>query len=137
VTTVAELARATVKTRGDYELRVLLTLYCWRCNTVHELPAQDVEKVIYALGATVADAYAAGAEDPAFGLEQAQLGPDCLLEMLRAAGNPEVYTEHVEQGVECRERTTVEAPAGWIGLDEARELVAGTTLDAERRGELP
>jgi hypothetical protein len=85
-------------------------LYCWPCKTVHEFSLQDVERIVYALGAEAITAYEAGFNDGGenFGEgERTRLPedpPQCLREVLRGAVDIEVYAEHVEQGIECRER---------------------------------
>lgn len=74
-----------------------LNLYCWPCRTVHQFDLDDVEKIVYTLGASEWDGWN-DAHMPS-GDEH----PQCLREILRLADNPEGYAEHVEQGVECRE----------------------------------
>jgi hypothetical protein len=73
-----------------------MNLYCWPCRTVHQFPLADVEKLVYALGADAQDGWS---ETAVVSMDE----PDCLNELLKAAGNPEAYAEHVEQGIECRE----------------------------------
>jgi hypothetical protein len=66
-------------------------LYCWPCRTTHEFGLKDVERIVYALGAAIS-------------LGNPELYPYCLRTALRDADHPEVFAEHVEQGIECRER---------------------------------
>lgn len=89
-----------------------MTLYCWRCNGPHVLLLPDVEKIVYALGPAPTDAYFSGYDD---GGDNYGLGaeptrskdeqPTCWLEVLRWADDSEMYAEHVEQGIECREKS--------------------------------
>lgn len=89
-----------------------MNLYCWQHRTVHAFPLADVEKIIYALGAEAIDGYDGGYRDgwnandgAPYGTDRtrrAEDPQDCLMTVLRGADNPEVYAEHVEQGVECR-----------------------------------
>jgi hypothetical protein len=88
-----------------------LNLYCWPCREVHQLPAADVEKIVYALGPAPTDAYFSGYDDGGdnYGLgaepTRARDYQPCWLEVLKSADDSEVYAEHVEQGIECRERS--------------------------------
>lgn len=85
-------------------------LYCWPCRATHEFGLQDVEKIVYALGAEAITAYESGFNDGGdnFGLgERSRMPedpPQCLREVLRGADDVEVYAEHVEQGIERREQ---------------------------------
>jgi hypothetical protein len=83
-----------------------LNLYCWPHNAVHTFPVADIERIVYALGPVGNDQYASGFEDA-----DNQVGPlrevtdpqPCWAEVLRWAGDSEMYAEHVEQGIGCRE----------------------------------
>jgi hypothetical protein len=99
---------------GPVESRyqVSINLYCWPCRTVHQFELGDVEKIVYALGAaaTVAEhaSYIDGWQDADDGKPNS--GPDgdtpmCLKIALRDADQPEVFAEHTEQGIECREKS--------------------------------
>ena len=82
---------------------------CWPCKTVHEFALKDVERIVYALGAAEVLATELQAEtetdaDRAEARDQADAGPTCLAVILDCSGDPEVFGEHVEQGIECRER---------------------------------
>jgi hypothetical protein len=83
---------------------VALTLYCWQHNANHMLKLADLERLVYALSAAVSDAYGIGADDPALGREFAALPSCCLLDVVKDwAGDPDMYADHVEQGVACRQ----------------------------------
>jgi hypothetical protein len=101
---------ATVPTPGVVEVphrteHRWMNLYCWPCRTVHQFGLKDVEKIVYALGANAVLAYELGR------LDEAAKNPEqpsdsavtCLKTVLRDANSPEVFIEHVEQGIECRE----------------------------------
>lgn len=75
---------------GYFQQGRVMRLYCWPCRTAHSFPLEDVEKIVYALGAD------AMMPEPISVNE-----PSCLKEVLRW-DNPEVFAEHVEQGIECR-----------------------------------
>lgn len=77
-------------------------LYCWLHRDNHSFTQGEVEKIVYSLGAAETDAYLDGARDPETALTNPPPSPTCLQDALRSADNPEVYAEHVEQGVECR-----------------------------------
>jgi hypothetical protein len=82
---------------------VAVNLYCWPHKTVHRFDLADVEQIVYALGAAERDGHRAGADDPSFGRQVARLQAACLREVLKTwAGDPDLFAEHVEQGVECR-----------------------------------
>jgi len=87
---------------------IRMQLYCWPCRTVHEFGLEDVEKIVYALGPVGDDQYSSGFDDGATpGAGPIRLPGDpqpCWLEVLRWADDSEMYAEHVEQGIECRER---------------------------------
>lgn len=76
-----------------------LRFYCWPHRTNHEFGLKDVEKIVYALGASDWD----GWNDAH--IPSGEKDPQCLLEVLRGANDAEDYAEHVEQGIECRERS--------------------------------
>lgn len=76
-----------------------LRLYCWPHRTTHEFGLKDVEKIVYALGADAADR---GPDANRVPVED--FIPSCPNEVLDWADDAEVYAEHVEQGIECRER---------------------------------
>lgn len=82
---------------------VSVRLYCWPCRTVHEFKADDVEWIVYALGALEVHAYQVASEDPELGGDLGRAGPTCLEEVLRVAGDSDMAAEHVEQGVQCRQ----------------------------------
>lgn len=71
-------------------------LYCWPCKDVHVFSPDDVERIVYALGADVVQADGSAPE---------RGEPDCLGEVLGWARSAELYAEHVEQGIECRKAT--------------------------------
>jgi len=75
-----------------------MNLYCWPCRAPHVLLLRDVERIVYALGAHETD------KDPRAG----SWAGSCLLQVLRWADDAEIYAEHVEEGIECREH----APSG-------------------------
>lgn len=86
-----------------------MNLYCWPHRTVHEFTLKDVEKIVYALGVEAITAYQSGFDDGSADVEPIPTRlpedpPQCLLEVLRGADDIEVYAEHVEQGIECREK---------------------------------
>lgn len=89
---------------------VSMRFYCWPHRVVHEFDLKAVEKIAYALGAEAVTAYEAGFNDGGENYgegERTRLpedGPQCLRKVLRGADDIEVYAEHVEQGIECRER---------------------------------
>jgi len=98
---------------GSFRQAQVMRLYCWQHRTVHAFPLADVEQIIYALGASVIDAYDGGYRDGwnnandnrPYGADRARQTddpPDCLRRVIREAGDCEMYAEHVEQGVECR-----------------------------------
>lgn len=93
---------------------VAVNLYCWPCRTVHAFTLVEVEQIVYALGAAEILAYDSGyqdAEDQAERTRPADGPSACLRTALQDAGNPEVFAEHVDQGMECRERSPeAEAP---------------------------
>jgi len=85
-----------------------LRLYCWPCGAVHEFEIPDVERIVYALGAAEVLATHMQSEtftdqDRADAREMANAGTTCLATILDCSHDPEVFAEHVEQGVECRE----------------------------------
>lgn len=92
---MAELVTHVLEQDKPYHPAVALTmhLYCWPCRAVHAFPLAEVERIVYALGADAADLNHEGpAEEIA-----------CLFDVQRwAESGP--YAEHVEQGIECRER---------------------------------
>jgi len=77
---------------------VSMRFYCWPHRTTHEFGLEDVEKIVYALGAEAV-------ESPDDRADAGTGVPTCLRFVLDWAGTPEVFREHVEQGIECRERT--------------------------------
>lgn len=86
-------------TQDEVHHVIVMRLYCWPCRMVHALPLADVERIVYALGA--AEACARNDDQvPAQGPED--FGTQCLVFVLRSAGDAEAYAEHVEQGVTCR-----------------------------------
>lgn len=88
---------ASWESLAEKAFRPTVTLYCWPHKANHTLPADDVERIVYALGGIAVDAR--GTEpigcDP---MPQ----PDCPLSLLRLADDSEGYAEHVEQGFTCR-----------------------------------
>jgi hypothetical protein len=69
-------------------------LHCWTHNTTHHLTPGQAEQVVYALTAATSDAVIS---------DIVPVGEyPCPLEALRWAGDPELYAEHVQQGVESR-----------------------------------
>lgn len=84
-----------------------MRLYCWPCRTVHELEVAEVERIVYALGAAETVAYDSGfmdgSGDVGDGTRTRAAVSTCLRQALIAADHPEVFAEHVEQGIECRE----------------------------------
>jgi len=81
----------------EFDIRaVRLSLFCWACNGVHTLSAEDNEVLVYTLIAWIGDLDGGGRA------VDADLGPVCLLEAIRGGGSAEGYAEHVEQGIACR-----------------------------------
>lgn len=83
-----------------------LRLYCWPCKDVHTIELADVERIVYALGAAELVSYQSGFDDGGPLNEPTRLPddpPTCHLVTLRHAADIEVFAEHVEQGVACRE----------------------------------
>lgn len=79
-----------------------MDLYCWPHNTVHSFTSDEVELVVYALTATLADQEkAAPVQDPN---DYPTL--TCPKAMLELAYDTEAYSEHAEQGVACRKALT-------------------------------
>jgi hypothetical protein len=88
--------------------QTVMRLYCWPCRTVHPFAVADVERIVYALGAAELLAHGLRAETEtddqrAEAQEMADAGPTCLSALLDCSGDPEVFGEHVEQAVECRQ----------------------------------
>jgi hypothetical protein len=83
---------------------VSVNLYCWPCRTVHEFKLKDVERIVYALGQAEVEALHLGGVigQQTECKELAAAGPSCPRDVLSAAGDGDLYSEHVEQGVECR-----------------------------------
>jgi hypothetical protein len=110
---------------------VMLRLYCWPCRTVHEFKLKDIERIVYSLGAAEILAYDSGYQDAEDKIERTRPadGPSaCLLTALRDAGNSEVFAEHVEQGVECREAADCcDVPTG-IGARHDCEPNTGSVI---------
>jgi len=81
-------------------------LYCWPCRTVHEFSLKDVERIVYALGMAEVEALHMGGVigQQTECRELAAFGPSCLREILPATHDGDLFAEHVEQGIECRER---------------------------------
>jgi hypothetical protein len=138
---MAELVTHVLKQDRPYPPAVALTMnfYCWPCRTVHAFGLEDVEKIVYALGAAEILAYDSGYQDATDRIERTRPaeGPSaCLRTALRDADNPEVFAEHTEQGVECRAAADCcDVPTG-IGARHDCPAPAGEALDAERRGDV-
>jgi hypothetical protein len=89
-----------------------LNLYCWRCRAAHSFTVADIERLVYALATDAADRSERADRVP---IEDYQ--PSCYHEVLRWAGDSEMYAEWVEQGVECR--SAVDDPPPAVGpLDD-------------------
>lgn len=82
---------------------LVIRLYCWAHQAVHELPIEDVEKLVYALQAAEKTAWQAGADDPRMGHLCARDPMDCPFEIRKWAEDSELFAEHVEQGSASRE----------------------------------
>jgi hypothetical protein len=90
---------------------LVMNLYCWPHRVVHAVPLADVEKIVYALGPAPTDAYFSGYDDGGDNWGEGNKPTrtrdyqPCWLEVLKWADDAEMYAEHVEQGIECRERS--------------------------------
>jgi|GEM_PF-6750387 len=119
-----------------------MAVYCWQHRATHQLQLEDVEVLVYVLGAMVVDGYKLGDDST-------QHAPDCPIEMVQLGRNAEGYAEHVEQGIDGRSAddpvsSVIEAVPS-IGpqicqMASARcpghaAVPAGEQLDAERRGQ--
>lgn len=83
---------------ADSALVTVMNLYCWQHKANHLLPLAEVERLVYALGVDGWDR-GPGADRVA----QGDFVPACPLDVVKNwAGDPEIYAEWVEQGVECR-----------------------------------
>ena len=89
---------AKLITPGGHRPLMRLNLYCWPCRTVHAFPLTDVERIVYAFGGAEADRDA----DPE-PFTDGEPMPSCLVDVLGVSNLAEMYAEHVDRGVECRE----------------------------------
>jgi hypothetical protein len=64
---------------GPHVELLRMQLYCWPCETVHELSVPDVERLVYGFVGTVAEQNKSGT------LAIADVAPPCLLDVLQAA----------------------------------------------------
>jgi hypothetical protein len=113
---------------------VRLSLFCWACNGVHSLLAEQVEVLVYTLCGWIADIDT----DTARAVD-VDLVPLCLLEAIEGGGSAEGYAEHVEQGIACRIYASTDArpieqdePGPNLACDRcgdlARHMIAGALL---------
>jgi hypothetical protein len=80
---------------------VTVRLYCWVHDANHLLDLPDVERVVYALGAELVDAWNSGAAGSDNGIE----GPYCWLDVLSSSRDEfrdGGYAGEVGQGVSSR-----------------------------------
>lgn len=96
-----------VSTDGVHHMTVL-QLHCRSCNTVHQLSVYDVERIVYALGAEVAQNLADSEGHDLSTHDEVPFEVECLLLVLESANVGDRFGERVEQGVASR-RASVDA----------------------------
>lgn len=88
-----------------------MNLFCQPCNALHRLTAGEVERALYALVAVHSDETTEDRADcrPFAGEDSASHVP-CLLAVMDWSGEPEMYREFVDAGVEARRSLSAAAP---------------------------
>lgn len=77
-----------------------MRVFCWPCNANHEYTPEQLEKIVYAMSALIADLSVDERGTPG---GDAQLFLPCYQEMLDMSVDADDYLEHVQQGIACRE----------------------------------
>jgi len=84
-----------------FKAEVIITLHCSRCQTTHEFPSADFERIVYSLQALVSDL-----RDHLNRMNSGStttLGTPCLNDMLSSSNNDDAYRDFVDATIAARE----------------------------------
>lgn len=73
-----------------------MLLYCFPHNKTHDIDGPNVERIVYAMTAALADAETEAEQDRLYVGDDAFNRFSCPLAHLEMADNPEGYREHVD-----------------------------------------
>ncbi len=81
---------------------IAMRLYCWSHKANHDVSMDDVERIVYALGAEVAQNLADSEGYDLSTHDEVPFEVECLLLVLESANVGDRFGQHVEHGVASR-----------------------------------
>lgn len=104
---MADLTQLAMFKNGPRCPVIVMRLYCDTHEKVHELPVDDVERLVYAALGGERAAYIVGASDPELGMLMGLEKTECPLAVIGEwSREPEMGLAFVEKCIDARETST-------------------------------